>query len=37
VSGADIANVVIALVYIVVQVILCLRIGHYVKTGRWFR
>jgi hypothetical protein len=36
-SRADIATLVIAAIYLVVQVFMCIRFDHYVKTGRWFR
>jgi hypothetical protein len=36
-SGSDMANLIIVAVYLPVQLFMCVRIGHYMRTGRWFR
>jgi hypothetical protein len=36
-SGSDVATVVIAVVFTIAEGFLVVRMGHYFRTGRWFR
>lgn len=36
-SGADAADLIVLAVYLPVQILMCVRVPHYIRTGRWFR